>query len=405
MYILTMHVTSSQSLPLPARALQSRIQVALEPDHHRPSWMAWLPAKAQPTQRPVDHADGNSCEGNFEDAHTDTDNCHDLHVDRTMEGYSRHDTAPAPWVSRSADCIEYAGQLVHNYEMHPSKVPYNMPSVEPGDSRADAQEISGRVWDLSRDQQGCRHVQDVLDNTTSRVQEAIAYELRGHVWEASRCPHANYVLQKCITVLRPQARQYVIEELVLRKRGVIDVSKHRYGCRIIQRLLEHCSCAQVERIMEILLAGLKDLCLHAYGNYVVQHMIEHCRDMRQRRRLFQIITEGAPEMALDQHACAIVSKALSHGTPDEKLGLARVLAHQTNLLSDMALTRHGHVAAKTVLETLTGNEKEVASQNLLRNERNLRSSRYGRHVLPAVSPMPGSCSQDSDDSVHAAGGA
>lgn len=32
-------------------------------------------------------------------------------------------------------------------------------------------------------------------------------EIRGHVWEGLRCPHANHVLQKCVLISRPEAQR------------------------------------------------------------------------------------------------------------------------------------------------------------------------------------------------------
>merc|ERR1719145_46714 len=61
--------------------------------------------------------------------------------------------------------------------------------------------VEGNVWRLSRDAPGCRIVQDALDNATCDADRvALASEIRSHVWEALRCPHANFVLQKFIGV-------------------------------------------------------------------------------------------------------------------------------------------------------------------------------------------------------------
>merc|ERR1719436_1102020 len=53
--------------------------------------------------------------------------------------------------------------------------------------------LRGRVWELSQDAAGCREIQRAFDSAATEVdREMLAAELRGHVYEALRCPHANY---------------------------------------------------------------------------------------------------------------------------------------------------------------------------------------------------------------------
>ena len=52
---------------------------------------------------------------------------------------------------------------------------------------------------------------------------------------------------------------------------------HPYGCRVIQRILEHCTVGQVQLIMEELREHTEHLVFDQYGNYVIQHVLEHGR--------------------------------------------------------------------------------------------------------------------------------
>ena len=52
---------------------------------------------------------------------------------------------------------------------------------------------------------------------------------------------------------------------------------HPYGCRVIQRILEHCTVGQVQSIMEELREHTEHLVFDQYGNYVIQHVLEHGR--------------------------------------------------------------------------------------------------------------------------------
>ena len=56
---------------------------------------------------------------------------------------------------------------------------------------------------------------------------------------------------------------------------VYPLSTHPYGCRVIQRILEHCKPEQTAPILEELHQNTDQLLQDQYGNYVIQHVLEH----------------------------------------------------------------------------------------------------------------------------------
>lgn len=58
---------------------------------------------------------------------------------------------------------------------------------------------------------------------------------------------------------------------------VLQLSTHPYGCRVIQRILEHCTSDQTNPILEELHSETENLVQDQYGNYVIQHVLEHGR--------------------------------------------------------------------------------------------------------------------------------
>ena len=76
---------------------------------------------------------------------------------------------------------------------------------------------------------------DILTNSERKMLKA---DLHTHVWDCIQCPHANHVLQKFIKILPPSEVQFVIDEIVQPTNGPLWAAEHKYGCRIILRLLE-----------------------------------------------------------------------------------------------------------------------------------------------------------------------
>lgn len=54
---------------------------------------------------------------------------------------------------------------------------------------------------------------------------------------------------------------------------VFTLSTHPYGCRVIQRILEHCTGEQTSPVLEELHQHTEQLLQDQYGNYVIQHVL------------------------------------------------------------------------------------------------------------------------------------
>jgi len=246
--------------------------------------------------------------------------------------------------------------------------------------------VLGQVWSLSCDASGCRDVQDAIDAAQSDDEcVAIADELRGHVWEALCCPHANYVLQKFITKTRSQSSQFIIDELL--QIGCLgEAARHKYGCRVLQRILEHCRADQVKPIVDELLADAIMLSKHPYASYVLQHIFEQGTD-EQQNSLMELLIANAVTLAADCWACAVMEKALMYGDLESCLELASRILQEKGLVAQMAPRRRGHLVVKLILDLFEEGSTEWASvrAQLRDEEASLRKARFGRVVLGLLS--------------------
>mmetsp|Transcript_77319 Transcript_77319/g.226746 ORF Transcript_77319/g.226746 Transcript_77319/m.226746 type:complete len:313 (-) Transcript_77319:209-1147(-) len=223
--------------------------------------------------------------------------------------------------------------------------------------------LTGRVWSLSRDPVGCRDVQFALESAKADEDRTIiASELQGHIREAIRCPHANHVIQKCITTMAPLAFQFIIDEL-MEGPAIFQAVRHKYGCRIVQRLLEHALSAQVHNIAEAILSDVYWIARHPYGNFVMQHLLERGgRD--HRHRICRAICHDVAGLGKDTHGRAVISSAMACAAREDQVTVARAVFREPGLLVCMARTRHGHHAAKCVAEVLEGRDLEDAKRLL-----------------------------------------
>lgn len=244
--------------------------------------------------------------------------------------------------------------------------------------------VEGRVWKLSRDSQGCRRIQKLIqDVETDDERMAIVDELKGHVWDAMFCSHANHVLQLVISSMRASSCRFIIQEILQRGAGAVcKAARNVYACRVLQRLLEFCA-EQADEVVNHLLSEGTLLCRHVYGNFVMQHVLEYGSDFH-RGELVLEMEKHAMALGFDFRASAPLAKALAHSEEEQRASLARALLKESRLISTMARTRHGHLVVLAMLEMCSEDDRRTAEKQIKEERHQLRSSRYGRLVLSFV---------------------
>ena len=75
-------------------------------------------------------------------------------------------------------------------------------------------------------------------------------------------------------------------------REVYKLSTHPYGCRVIQRVLEHCNEDQTVEVLEELFQKIESLVQDQYGNYVIQHILEKGSDGDKNKIVNHVLGRG-----------------------------------------------------------------------------------------------------------------
>uniref|UniRef100_A0A7S2PGW1 PUM-HD domain-containing protein n=1 Tax=Zooxanthella nutricula TaxID=1333877 RepID=A0A7S2PGW1_9DINO len=245
--------------------------------------------------------------------------------------------------------------------------------------------VLGNVWSLACDAAGCRVVQAALEDGDDKMRRLIAKELEGRIWEALECPHANHVLQRCIILLRPSEMHFVFDELHARLRGPTVASQHKFGCRIVKRLLEGGSHDQVRRLVAALLPDFSTIAAHPYGTFVAQHLLYHAEEDQQAAILSEV-SATLPELCKNSHGAAVVQVALSQGEPSQTMALCRSIIGVPGLLAHMGCCRHGCPAVIELVGALEGEHQDLqrARSEIVGHGAVLSDCRHGRKLLAAL---------------------
>merc|ERR550537_1130640 len=170
--------------------------------------------------------------------------------------------------------------------------------------------------DLAMSASGCRVVQAAVEVAGGEHRSLMTNYMHGHVAELLDSPHGNHVLQKCIEVLPPDTVQFVLNELCAFPDHGLSIARHRFGCRILERLFEHCPAEQTRPLAEGVIENAYVLCRHPFGNYVVQHVLEYGTLSQKNAVVEALIHGGVMQLAMHRVASNVIERALVQSTAE-----------------------------------------------------------------------------------------
>jgi len=165
--------------------------------------------------------------------------------------------------------------------------------------------------------------------------------LHGHACEMMGSPHANHVLQKLIELLPPSQASFVLTEMSL-KWNADYIAKHKFGCRILERVIEHFSAsASTKRILDDFLDALLQHnvvqhMFHSFATFILQHILEH-GSLSHKRVIVAALCSDLERGAKDTHASGVLDKALSFMPPEDQTALAEQVLSVPGLLAELTL--------------------------------------------------------------------
>lgn len=258
------------------------------------------------------------------------------------------------------------------------------------DQRRDlAKALAGQILPLSMQMYGCRVIQKALDVIEVDQKIELVRELDGHVMKCVRDQNGNHVIQKCIECVPSERIGFIISAF----RGqVASLSMHPYGCRVIQRVLEHCTDElQSQFIVDEILESVCTLAQDQYGNYVTQHVLERGKT-QERSQIIKNLAGQVIKMSQHKFASNVVEKCLEYGDPaSRELLIAEVIGQNEgndNLLV-MMKDQYANYVVQKILEKCTDNQRDLLLGRIRVHLNALKKYTYGKHIVARFEQMFG----------------
>ncbi|OMO96777.1 hypothetical protein COLO4_15099 [Corchorus olitorius] len=257
----------------------------------------------------------------------------------------------------------------------------------PSQIRELADQLIGHVLTLSLQMYGCRVIQKAIEVVELDQKTQMVKELDGHIMRCVRDQNGNHVIQKCIECVPEDAIQFIVSTFYDQ---VVTLSTHPYGCRVIQRVLEHCHEAKTQQIMmDEVLQSVCMLAQDQYGNYVVQHVLEHGKP-HERSSIIKKLTGQIVQMSQQKFASNVIEKCLTFGTPVERQNLVDEMLGSTDEnepLQVMMKDQFANYVVQKVLETCDDQQLELILNRIKVHLNALKKYTYGKHIVARVEKL------------------
>lgn len=255
-------------------------------------------------------------------------------------------------------------------------------------------QLESSVKTLATDLHGCRVLQKAIETVSAQLQDQIAEQLKNCVMKCVEDQHGNHVIQKCIEQMPPEKTQFVIDAFVEKDR-VQRMAVHCFGCRVIQRLVEHCNDHQKGPMLDEILRHVPTLTEDQYGNYVIQHVLEHGRT-DDKKAIIVCIRDNILTFAQKKCSSNVVEKCFEIASladdaaylQQERAGLMNVVLGEPGAvdppLHHMMKDRFGNYIVQRMIEYSKGPERERLFEMLRGQVSELRRIPVGRHIIAAL---------------------
>ncbi|KAF8628339.1 hypothetical protein AX15_003881 [Amanita polypyramis BW_CC] len=174
-----------------------------------------------------------------------------------------------------------------------------------------ANTMEGHILALSLQMYGCRVVQKTIEFVLPEQQGAIVKELEPHVLKCVKDSNGNHVIQKLIERVSSERLGFVSTF----RGNVYDLATHPYGCRVLQRCLEHLPEEHTRPLLDELHNYTNTLMQDQFGNYVVQFIIEHGKP-HDKILVLDRLRGNMLKMAQHKFASNVCEKALVCADPE-----------------------------------------------------------------------------------------
>ncbi len=269
--------------------------------------------------------------------------------------------------------------------------PYTVSSLYATPQRPPLDQLLGQVRRLSRDQVGCRLVQQALDEEGPMAATLILNEGLPFWGEAMVDPFGNYLFQKILEKITPGERIMLVRSVSSR---LVNASLNLHGTRSVQKLVELCAIDEVnssvyphsaeptdESAADVLTRSLAPaaarLCIDSHGNHVIQRILLKLGH-KHATFVFDAVAASVGDVARHRHGCCVIQRCLDSPPSEARSHLVRRIVDKSLELMQDA---YGNYVVQYVLDVCSDEDVHAVCESVVGKVSLLAIQKFSSNVM------------------------
>jgi len=249
--------------------------------------------------------------------------------------------------------------------------------------------LLGHVRRLSRDQLGCRLLQQALDEEGSAAATMILTEGLSFWEEAMVDPFGNYLFQKILEKITRDERIMLMNTVSSR---LVSASLNLHGTRSVQKLVELCAIDEASRnaippnsseptaasiLTRALAPAAARLCIDSHGNHVIQRILLKL-SYHHSRFVFEAVAASVGDVARHRHGCCVIQRCLdSPPTKARSQLVLRIVEKALELMQDA----YGNYVVQYVLDVCGDEDVYAVCESVVGKVSLLAIQKFSSNVM------------------------
>ncbi|KAI1294043.1 ARM repeat-containing protein [Xylaria venustula] len=194
------------------------------------------------------------------------------------------------------------------------------------------EQVGGTIYELCKDQHGCRYLQKQLENRSPEQIHMIWVETSPHVVELMTDPFGNYLCQKLLEYCNDDERTVLIQNA---SKDMVRIALNQHGTRALQKMIEFVTTpTHVQLIIEALRFRVVELIQDLNGNHVIQKCLNKLGS-EESEFIFNAVGNNCIEVGTHRHGCCVLQRCIDHASGPQKIWLiGRITEHALRLVQD-----------------------------------------------------------------------
>lgn len=323
---------------------------------------------------------------------------------------------------------QYADQVGHGHLPADPSAGGGLSALYSSPQRPPLRALLGNVRRLSRDQVGCRLLQQALDEDGPSAATAILTEGLTFWAEAMVDPFGNYLFQKILERITPEERVTLVKSVSTR---LVNASLNLHGTRSVQKIVEVCAVDEEQREEEEeeeeenrqkLVSGEEDkesvkdhdvsvaedvtdrtaktkknkrkdtaakiltdalrpsaarLCIDSHGNHAIQRILLKL-PYQYTQFIFDAVAASVEDVARHRHGCCVIQRCLDsrHSAARTHL-VGRIVEKSLELMQDA----YGNYVVQYVLDVCGDEEVHAICESVIGKVCLLAIQKFSSNVI------------------------